>query len=145
MHATYSCFVLLRTCRPELLPQQAVAVFGSSPLRRHRLPKGHGRKRLLHWEPGALGCHTQRCISYAHAPVWTINMHVDECVNASHMQVRGRKRLLLWEPGALGMLKMYPALHILRRRARLCPTRAGDLAAHPSFAAAQVIEVLLWP
>lgn len=73
-----------------------------------------------------------------------LNMHVDACINASHMQVRGRKRLLLWEPGALGMLKMYPALHILRRRARLCPTRAGDLAAHPSFAAARVVEVLLW-
>ncbi|KAK9835053.1 hypothetical protein WJX81_007416 [Elliptochloris bilobata] len=37
-------------------------------------------------------------------------------------QVRGRKRLLLWEPGALGALKPYPALHILRRRARLAAT-----------------------
>ena len=121
-----------------MLPQQAVAVSGRSPLRRHRLQVGHGRKRLLHREPGALGCHTQHRHSFRpRARLDHLNMHVDACVNASHMQVRGRKRLLLWEPGALGMLKMYPALHILRRRARLCPTRAGDLAAHPSFAAAR--------
>lgn len=55
------------------------------------------------------------------------------------------KRLLLWEPSALEALKPYPAWHMLRRRARLCPTRGADLAAHPRFAAARPLEAVLEP
>ena len=59
--------------------------------------------------------------------------------------MRGCKRLLLWEPSALEALQPYPAWHMLRRRARLCPTRAADLAAHPRFAAARPLEAVLEP
>jgi len=60
-------------------------------------------------------------------------------------QVRGRKRLLLWEPDALGDLQLYPAWHMLRRRARVCPARGADLAANPRFAASRVLEAALEP